>query len=132
MTSKKSAPLTPSESMEWADISVLVSKVYDMDTEAWEFRKHLGSRTKRFTHPRAIMCYIATHELGLGWKTGRVRVAITYRFDVPNQNTIHTSVRTCKTVLSGKSAERWAMLEVLRNYCEIRGVDLDIMLPQTT
>ena len=61
-----------------------------------------------------------------------MRVAITDRFDVPNQNTIHTSVRTCKTVLSGKSAERWAMLEVLRNYCEIRGVDLDIMLPQTT
>ena len=29
--SKKSAPLTPSESMEWADISVLVSKVYDME-----------------------------------------------------------------------------------------------------
>jgi hypothetical protein len=127
----KYAPLNPSEAMEWADVAVLVSKVYDMDTEDWEFRKHIGSRAKRYTHPRAIMCYIATHELGLGWRTGRVRAAIAYRLDVPNQNTIHTSVRTARTVLSRtRGIDRLAMREVLRSYCEIKGMDLENLLPQ--
>ena len=130
MAEKTKTPLTAHEDVLWSSVCKIVSEVFATPTEGWCYGHDGNFGEERFAMPRAVTCYIAKHENGLNWGTSRIRVALSDTPFMKNQNTVLSAVRTCRNLLScDGGVYKWAMIEVIRRFCEINSIDLDAMLP---
>lgn len=115
-----------------ADAIQIIERVYNASVYAWAYGgKRTQSKSRPTFIPRALLCYICVHDMGFGWSVSETaRMASVDNKRIPKHGAVTGAVREIESILRADlSVEKWAILEVLRRFCEMRAQPLEHLLP---